>query len=62
MEEELNSQGEIVDTQLQQIWFAHPDQIRYIQRFIAGWTLFIDGTFKTNARNLVLLVMAGWYH
>lgn len=59
MEEELNSQGQIVDTQLQQIWFAHPDQIRYAQRFIAGWTLFIDGTFKTNARNLVLLVMAG---
>jgi len=59
MEEELNSQGEIVDTQLQQIWFAHPDQIRYIQRFTAGWTLFIDGTFKTNARNLVLLVIAG---
>ena len=49
----------MIDTQLQQVWFAHPDQIRYAQRFIADWTLFIDGTFKTNARNLVLLVMAG---
>ena len=60
MEEEIDQQsGEVVDTQLQQIWFAHPDQIRYAQRFIAGWTLFVDGTFNTNARNLVLLVMAG---
>ena len=59
MEEELDSEGKVTDTQLQQIWFAHPDQIRYTQRFAADWTLFIDGTFKTNARNLVLLVMAG---
>ena len=59
MEEELDSEGKVTDTQLQQIWFAHSDQIRYTQRFAADWTLFIDGTFKTNARNLVLLVMAG---
>jgi len=59
MKEELNKSGQVVDTQLQQIWFAHPEQIRFAQRFIADWTLFIDGTFNTNARNLVLLVMAG---
>ena len=59
IKEELDPEGQVIDTQLQQVWFAHPDQIRYAQRFIADWTLFIDGTFKTNARNLVLLVMAG---
>ncbi|KAF7508230.1 hypothetical protein GJ744_009527 [Endocarpon pusillum] len=58
MEEEIEN-DKVIDTQLQQIWFAHPDQIRYTQRFVADWTLFIDGTFSTNARNLVLLVMAG---
>ena len=60
MEEEVDTQSDqVVDTQLQQIWFARPEQIRYAQRFIADWTLFIDGTFNTNSRNLVLLVMAG---
>ena len=60
IEEEIDPYtGKVLDAQLQQIWFSHPDQIRYAQRFIAGWTLFIDGTFGTNARNLVLLVQAG---
>jgi hypothetical protein len=59
VEEEIDQAGKVVDAQSQQIWFALPEQIRYAQRFIAGWTLFIDGTFNTNARNLVLLVMAG---
>ncbi len=60
VEEEFDSETDIVaDRQLQQIWFAHPKQIRYAQRFIADWTLFIDGTFRTNALNLVLIVTAG---
>ena len=49
----------VVSRQLQQIWFAHPKQIEYSQRFIADWTLFVDGTFQTNALNLVLIVTAG---
>ena len=32
--------GTVVDRQLQQIWFAHPKQIEYSQRFIADWTLY----------------------
>lgn len=34
MKEEIDKNDKIIDTQLQQIWFAHPDQIRYSQRFI----------------------------
>jgi hypothetical protein len=51
--------GAVVGRQLQQVWFAHPQQIQYAQRFISDWTLFIDGTFRTNALNLVLIVTAG---
>ncbi len=49
MEEEVNEHGKVVDTQRQQIWFAHPDQIWYAQCFIAGWTLFVDRMFNKNA-------------
>jgi MULE transposase domain len=60
IEEEIHTQtGVVIDRQLQQLWFAHPKQIRYAQRFIANWALFIDGTFRTNALNLVLIVTAG---
>ena len=60
IEEEINTEtGVVTDRQLQQVWFAHPKQIRYAQRFIADWALFIDGTFRTNALNLVLIVTAG---
>ena len=60
VEEEIDAEtGAVIDRQLQQLWFAHPKQIRYAQRFIADWALFIDGTFKTNALNLVLIVTAG---
>ena len=60
MEEEFDPEtNAVIDRQLQQLWFAHPKQIRYAQRFIADWALFIDGTFRTNALNLVLIVTAG---
>ena len=59
MEEEINNEGKVVDRQLQQIWFSHPDQIQLAQRFSADFTLWIDGTFRTNALNLVLIVTAG---
>ena len=60
VDEEYNKEtNELVDRQLQQIWFAHPRQIYYAQRFIADWALFVDGTFRTNALNLVLIVTAG---
>jgi MULE transposase domain len=60
MEEEFDSRTNVItDRQLQQLWFAHPKQVRYSQRFIADWALFVDGTFRTNALNLVLIVTAG---
>ena len=60
MEEELDPvSNEVIDRQLQQIWFIHPKQVDYAQRFTADWALFIDGTFRTNALNLVLIVTAG---
>jgi MULE transposase domain len=60
VEEELDpNTNAVIGRQLQQVWFAHPQQIQYAQRFISDWTLFIDGTFKTNALDLVLIVTAG---
>ncbi|ERF72882.1 hypothetical protein EPUS_08495 [Endocarpon pusillum Z07020] len=59
IEEEFDSESGItISRQLQQIWFAHPQQIRYAQRFIADFALFINGTFQTNALNLVLIITA----
>jgi hypothetical protein len=60
IEEEFDLETDaVIDRQLQQLWFAHSKQIRYAQHFIADWTLFVDGTFRTNALNLVLIVTAG---
>jgi MULE transposase domain len=60
IEEEFDSRtNAVTDHQLQQLWFAYLKQVRYSQRFIADWALFVDGTFRINALNLVLIVTAG---
>ena len=51
--------GKVIALQLEQVWFAMPCQLEFARRFISGFALLIDGTFQTNALNLVLLVMQG---
>lgn len=52
-DDELDSNGKVVSSQLQQIFFAHPIQIGLAQRFLPGFLFLIDGTFNTNKLNLV---------
>jgi MULE transposase domain len=59
VEEELDSVGNLISRQLQQIWFSHPKQIEFAQRFTADFALWMDGTFRMNALNLVFIVTAG---
>ena len=43
--------------ELQQIWFAHSQQLKPPRRFCTGFLLVIDGTFSTISLGLPLLVM-----
>ena len=57
VEEDL--EGNPISRKLIQIFFIHREQIRYGQRFIAGFLLVVDGTFNTNALRLPLLIAVG---
>jgi hypothetical protein len=53
LEEDL--EGKIMARKLVQVFFIHPNQIHFGQRFVAGFIMIIDGTFNTNALRLPLL-------
>jgi hypothetical protein len=57
LEEDL--EGKIIARKLIQVFFIHPNQIHFGQRFIAGFIIIINGTFNTNALRLPLLTTVG---
>jgi MULE transposase domain len=58
-EEITDSTSSVVDRQLQQIFFIHPEQIHLGQRFLPDFVFLIDGTFNTNNLNLILISIVG---
>jgi len=58
-EEIANSVTNVVERQLQQIFFLHPAQIHLGQRFLPDFVFLIDGTFSTNSLNLILVSIIG---
>ena len=60
-EEAVTPEGVVIPNtrQCQQIWFALPRQIEYARRFCPGFAILLDGTFKTNNLDLVLIGVNG---
>ena len=58
-DEELDLDGKVTSSQLQQIFFIHPLQIDLAQRFLPDFCFLIDGTFSTNRLNLILISILG---
>jgi len=54
-EETTNSVNNVVESQLQQIFFFHPAQIHLSQRFLPDFVFLINSTFNTNSLNLILI-------
>ena len=54
-----NSVTNVVERQLQQIFFLHPAQIHLGQRFLPDFVFLIDSTFSTNSLNLILVSIIG---
>ena len=59
IDNEIGPIGEVLSRQYQQVWFALPRQIAFGRRFMADFVLLIDGTFNTNKKNLILIVVNG---
>ena len=59
IDNEIGPTGEVLSRQCQQVWFALPRQIAFGRRFMADFVLLIDGTFNTNKKNLILIVVNG---
>lgn len=57
--QEIDATDQPIAQNCEQVWFTLPVQIEFARRFIADFTCFIDGTFSTNALNLVLVVIYG---
>jgi MULE transposase domain len=51
--------GKTVARKLVQLFFAHRAQLDAAARFVADWSIVIDGTFNTNELRLPLLVCVG---
>jgi len=58
-EEQVNISGAVTAIQLEQIWFTLPAQVELGRRFVSDFVLLLDGTFSTNALNLVLIIAYG---
>lgn len=59
VEEFLDDSGTITGRKLLQLWFIHPEAVRFAQRFCAGKLLVVYGTFNTNELRLPLLTSVG---
>lgn len=57
--EEQDQEGHIYNKQVVQIWFTHPDLVRYAQRFVASKVMLIDGTWNTNKGKFPLIISSG---
>jgi hypothetical protein len=56
---EVDKQEVPISRKLEQLFFAHREQLNAATRFIADWVIEIDGTFNINEDRLPLLVYVG---
>jgi hypothetical protein len=57
--EEYNDEGKMINQQLVQIVFWHPDASYLARRFCAGHLLIVDATFNTNNLRMPLITSLG---
>ena len=59
VDEEIDSNGDVLSRKLIQIWFTHLELLEAIARFISDFLLIIDGTFNTNDKRMPILIAIG---